>query len=234
MTFPQTDTGHGLQNWPQSDHICQFKRGFHCNCPTKDFALAVSFQTTPFPVSAFWVSFFPSCFSPFAGCLLCLLCSVWVVSDASELVKPKYETHTAPVFTQETVWRKTSMIKLPRHLHNSLHSLVYIEPAAQVTKSLLKCVRSLLVVILDHIQYYCIQRRMLTHIQIDRHVDLSTSAVPSVTETRTRWPLLSLRLWLGNFWIIIIVKLIYNWVIGWSEGYLTCWKSWFLQFGKSH
>lgn len=128
MTFPQTHSGHSptelTSDWP----YLWVKDRFPLQWSGKNLALVVSFQTTPSPVSNFCVSFFLSlCFSPFTVRLFCLLCSMWAARDASKLVKPESEAHS-PVFTQEIVCKKTSVIRLLRHLYNSLHILVYLEP----------------------------------------------------------------------------------------------------------
>lgn len=92
MTCPQTHT-----SWPQSDHICQLKRGFHFNCPAR--ILPSSSLSKPHlpPCLRSGFPFFPSLrFSPFTVCLFCLLCFMWAASYASKLVKPESEAHTAP------------------------------------------------------------------------------------------------------------------------------------------
>lgn len=91
-----TDTNKRLE---LTSVVWQLKRGFQCNCPAWNSAFIISFQTTPSSVSVFWLSFHSLlCFSPFTVCLFCLLCFMWAASDASKLVKPDSEAHTAPCF----------------------------------------------------------------------------------------------------------------------------------------
>lgn len=91
-----TDTNKRLQ---LTSVVWQLKRGFQCNCPAWNSAFFISFQTTPSSVSVFWFSFHSLlCFSPFTVCLFCLLCFMCAASDASKLVKPDSEAHTAPCF----------------------------------------------------------------------------------------------------------------------------------------
>lgn len=113
------------------------KEGFPLQSPDAHFALVVSFQTTPSPVSACRVSFFPSlCFSPIAVCLFCLLCSMWALSDASKLVKPESEVHTAQCLHRKScgenlVWLSCS--------DSYITVCLFSCTLSQVTKPLSKC-----------------------------------------------------------------------------------------------
>ena len=115
------------------------KEGFPLQSSDAHFILVFSFQTTPSPVSACWVSFFPSlCFSPITVCLFCLLCSMWALSDASKLVKPESEAHTAQCLHRKScgenlVWLSCS--------DSYITVCLFSRTLSQVTKPLSKCER---------------------------------------------------------------------------------------------
>lgn len=69
------------------------------------------------------------------------------MSDASKLVKPESEAHTAQCLHRK-LWRKPSVIKLLRHLYNSLRILVYLEPGYEAIDQM-----SVLIVISCHCAY---------------------------------------------------------------------------------
>lgn len=124
MTFQQTHTS--LQ--PQSDHICQLKRGFQCYCPACILpSWSLSKPHLP-PCLRSGFPFSPRCVSlPSQS-----VCSAYCASCESWMMPVNWWNQslrlTQPMFTQETVQRKPSVIKPLRHLYNSLHILVYLEP----------------------------------------------------------------------------------------------------------
>lgn len=105
------------------------------------------FPTTPSPVSVFWISFPPSlCFSPFTVRLFCLLCSMWVVGDASRPVKLEAEAH-GPVFTrnlcaENCMWLSRSDVYIT--------VCIFLCTLSQVTQTLWKCVWRFLLTTLRH------------------------------------------------------------------------------------
>ena len=146
MLLPQNDfpTGHSpvkLTSVGQS-----VKARFPLQPPGANSALVVSFQTTPspflcsgFPFSPRWVS------PPFTVHLFCLLCSMWEESDASKLVKPDSEAHTAQCLHRKLCAENPLWLSCT---DTYITVCIFCCPLSQVTKTLNKCVRFILMVIL--------------------------------------------------------------------------------------
>ncbi len=206
MTFPQTRTGHWpvklTSVWP----YLSVKQRFPLQSSGANSALVVSFQTTPSPVSAFWVSFFPSlCFSPFAVCLFCLLCSMWAVSDASKLVKPESEAHTAQCLhrklcAENLLWLSCS--------DTYITVCIFLCTLSQVAKQLSKCVRFPLTVMSCHCAqphlHACLHVCLLVHQSVHCFHNLCGSVCDPRLECHTDlYPLTPLLVthWIPSWWM---------------------------------